>query len=446
GVHLGAAGSSALGQMLQLPNNVIRLMVACGSAAAIGALFNTPIAGVIFAMEVILMEYTIAGFTHVILAAVSGTVITQLIYGDERVFMLSDVRMNSLLEIPYVILMGLIIGVLASVFVRLQQYSLSFSSIDIRKRLMLAGLLTGLFAMFIPEIMGSGYDSLDLAIAGEYSMLFLGLLLISKLILTPIVLGLGIPGGFIGTTLMMGGICGALMGTLGNLALPQYQAEPAFYVLLGMCAMMGAVMQAPLAALMATLEISNNSNLILPAMLIIVVSNLTASEGFRLDSIYQIILRSRGIKTPNNLARLLNRYAVSSIMNTDFVTLDTNSKTWIDTLGKTDKSWALLQYGLADDSEASASKTETRLLPVASVQEMLAKNANLPGPDFYRNIKAQGSVTGSVSMHATLQQALNYMQNNDLEYACVRSPVRFGQERLLGFLGVDDIIRFYRDR
>jgi CIC family chloride channel protein len=121
-LHLGAAGSSLLGQALQLPNNSIRILVGCGAAAAISASFNTPLAGVIFSMEVILMEYTVAGFIPVILAAVTATLINQAVFGSSAAFVMpADMAMSSMRDIPFLILQGVTIGIIAALFVRLTQ-------------------------------------------------------------------------------------------------------------------------------------------------------------------------------------------------------------------------------------------------------------------------------------------------------------------------------------
>src|SRR5690606_23161392 len=117
-VHLGAASSSLIGQWMRLPNNSIRILVACGTAAAISASFNTPIAGVIFAMEVVLVEYTLSGFTPVILAAVSAAVVNQLVYGDMPACTVPPLAMNSLLELPFIVLMGLMFAFSSAGFVR----------------------------------------------------------------------------------------------------------------------------------------------------------------------------------------------------------------------------------------------------------------------------------------------------------------------------------------
>ncbi|HAP53266.1 MAG TPA: chloride channel protein, partial [Marinobacter adhaerens] len=118
-VHLGAAFSSLMGQWMRLPNNSIRTLVACGCAAAISASFNTPISGVIFAMEVVMMEYTIAGFTPIILASVSAAIVTQAVYGTEPAFNVPALTMNSLTEIPWILAIAVIIGISAALFIQL---------------------------------------------------------------------------------------------------------------------------------------------------------------------------------------------------------------------------------------------------------------------------------------------------------------------------------------
>ena len=134
--------------------------------------------------------------------------------------------------------------------------------------------------------MGTGYDSLNDALQGQLGLSFLLVLLGVKLIVTALGLGLGLPGGLIGPSLMLGGLAGAAAGIVGEQFIPGSFSSGTFYVLIGMCAMMGATLQAPLAALMALLELSDNPNIILPAMLIIVVANITSSEIFKTRSVF----------------------------------------------------------------------------------------------------------------------------------------------------------------
>ena len=135
-IHLGATSGSAIGYWLQLPHNSIRTLIACGSAAAISASFNTPISGVIFAMEVIMMEYAISSFIPVIIASVSAAVVTQILFGNEPVFDIASTRMNSLWEIPYVAMMGFVLALIATLFVSLLTCTARFRSYKQHARLL----------------------------------------------------------------------------------------------------------------------------------------------------------------------------------------------------------------------------------------------------------------------------------------------------------------------
>ena len=127
GVHLGGAVNSLLGQWLSLPNNSLRILIACGTAGGIAAAFNTPLAGVIFAMEVIIAEYTVVGFIPVILAAVSAAAVSHFLSGSEALLSIPPLQLQSLLELPYVILLGLCCGTAVALFIRIIKLSARLS-------------------------------------------------------------------------------------------------------------------------------------------------------------------------------------------------------------------------------------------------------------------------------------------------------------------------------
>ena len=320
-VHLGAGAASQLGQWLKLPNNSLRTLVGCGVAAAIAASFNTPMAGVIFAMEVVLMEYTIIGFLPVILASVSGAVVTRLVFGNDSVLPVADIQLQSLQELPYVVLAGLVIALCASTYIRLVLAFQRLRHHSIILRLGGAGLLTGLIACAVPQVLGLGYDTIAATLTGHLGIAVLLLIIAGKVLSSAASVGLGMPGGLIAPCLVIGACIGGLLGVAVDSVMVEDSARLGFYVLLGMTAMMGAVLNAPLAALMAVLELTYNSNLIFPSMLIIVVSclatrQLSNSDGFFMDS-----LNAAG--TPINAGpaqQILSRVGVRSVMNTSFVT------------------------------------------------------------------------------------------------------------------------------
>jgi len=317
-IHLGAAASALTGQFWKLPNNSIRVLTGCGAAAAIAASFNTPIAGVIFAMEVVLLEYTIASFIPIMLSASAGTIISRIVYGDESAFLILPLQHHSYVEVPAYILLGIGIGVASAAFCFIHEQGLKLNRLPLWSRFALAGLMTGSVAFFVPEIMGIGYDTLDNALEhkiGFYMLVFIGC---AKLLATATSSGLGMPIGIIAPTLVVGGCFGGAAGIIINYLAPQSITNDAFYVMLGMGAMMGAVMNAPLAALIALLELTNTPDIILPGMIAIVIATLTNTQIFKQQPPHIASLNKLGQHRPLSMFEVaLQRVGVSSLMNSN---------------------------------------------------------------------------------------------------------------------------------
>ncbi len=227
-------------------------------------------AGVIFSMEVIIMEYTIAGFIPVILAAVTATMINHLVYGNETAFFVPlTVADYSLHDIPFLVLEGFLIGTVAAIFVHLIALIYRYAPSTVGRRMLVAGVVTGILALAVPQVLGVGYDTVTLALEGKIGIVILISALAFKLLATATTIALGVPVGVIGPTIFIGAMAGGALGILGAAMMPEAASSQGFYVMLGMGAMMGAVLQAPLAALMAVMEMTNNSHIILPAMLVL---------------------------------------------------------------------------------------------------------------------------------------------------------------------------------
>ncbi len=318
-VHLGAGAASQLGQWLRLPNNCQRTLVGCGVASAIAASFNTPMAGVIFSMEVILMEYTVAGFIPVMLASVTGALIGQLVFGNDPAFSVGPLQLNVLWELPLIALAGLVVAVFAAAFIKLQLLVNRQLTLPVWLKVSLAGAVTGALALQYPQILGVGYDTIGQAMHGQLAVdLLLGILL-AKLLATAISGGVGIPGGCIGPMLFLGAALGGVIGWLIGTITPDAGPNPTFYVLLGMTAMMAAVINAPLAALISVFELTQNPNTIFPAMLMIVVAVLTTRQVFRCEGLFVAQLEANGYSLKSGpMRRVLDRIGVRSVMETRF--------------------------------------------------------------------------------------------------------------------------------
>lgn len=320
-VHLGAGSGSLLGQWLKLPANSLRPLAGCGVAAAIAACFNTPMAGVIFAMEVVIMEYTIAGFIPVTLAAVAGATMTRLAFGPEIAFINAQSVMGDLRELPLMGLVGLVVAVFAAAYIRLHGASCRWAlNRPIALRFALAGLFTGICALWIPQIMGVGYDTISSALAGEIGFALLLAVAVTKLFATSISLGVGMPGGVVGPLLFIGACVGGAVGSAAQMLMPGSASAIGFYVILGMGAMMGATLNAPLAAMMAILELTYNPNIIFPSMLVVIAACLTTRWVFRCDGLFQHVLRIQGkFRSAEVMEQLLSRTGVRGLMDRHLV-------------------------------------------------------------------------------------------------------------------------------
>jgi len=316
GIHLGSTAGSWLGQQMKLPNNSIRILVGCGTAAAISASFNTPLAGVIFAMEVVMMEYTVASFIPLILSSVSAAILSRIVFGNNVAFTVPSLELVSLWEIPYFILLGLVIGSVASLFIKatagVSNIAKNWSS---WLKCGTAGTVVGIIALAAPQVMGIGYDTVNAALHGHLSLQILALAFVGKLLATIVCSGMSLPGGVIGPSMFIGAMIGGLLGSVGAWFMPEYASEYAFYSMIGMATMMSAVLQAPLAALMALLELTNNPNILLPGMLALVIANLVVSQLFKQPSIFESQMKVKGLEMRiNPLSQFLRSVGVAGLM------------------------------------------------------------------------------------------------------------------------------------
>ncbi len=413
--YLGAGIASLFGQAIKLPNNSIRTLVASGAAAGIAASFNTPLAGVIFALEVIMMEYALNSFIPVMLAAVVATALSNAVLGGDPAFTMPDLPALSLVELPVVLVLGLLVGACAAVFNHILTYiTTKTQQYQIWWRILAAGFLVGLLGLLQPEILGIGYDTVNATLIGEFALWSLLALAFLKILATSLSVGLGIPGGMIGPAFFIGATLGGVVGIVASSLYGDGVSHIGSYALLGMGAMMGASLQAPLAALTAIMELTYSPAIIMPGMLVIVIAQLTASEIFNKKSLFVTLLRSNGLDyTINPVLQLLRGVGVASVLDSRFERHDPLlSREHAELLLKREVRWIIV-----NDKEGGVSN----LLPVSE----LAKYLQLEEQDSQRidntdsntidllEIPARRLHLSPISLQANLMQAHTRFEQGD---------------------------------
>lgn len=435
GVHLGGAINSLLGQWLHLPNNSLRVLVACGTAGGISAAFQTPLAGVIFAMEVIVAEYTVVGFIPVILAAVAASAVSQYFSPDSVLFALPELHLHSLLELPLIILLGFCCGMTVSAYIRMSSYAASFSHRPVWLRFAIAGTITGLLAAWVPQVLGLGYDTLAMTLEGQIAVSMLLGIAAAKLIATAVCCGVGMPVGLIAPNLIIGACIGGVMGTVLHAILPNIAADPTLYILLGMGAAMGAVLNAPLAAILAIMEMTHTISISMAAMLAIVTATLTNTGLFGQRSAHQSVLHQLLRSIPDDpVNQLLHRSAVTATMDPRAVrvpvSLDEEDFTVL--LGST-PTWCVIERDGND-------------LYMVRGEELLTWLKETPFTDGMVELTAadirRWTVT-EVPVEATLKQATDAMRLHTCEAACVyQHSQRTGKKLIQGVVTRERIENF----
>jgi H+/Cl- antiporter ClcA len=430
-VHLGSAVSSQIGSFFHLPNNSVRLMVGCGTAGAIAASFNTPMAGVIFAMEVVMLEYSIMGFTPVIIAAVTATLLHNYLYGAEMAFMAPEISMASMSEMPLILVYGVILGAMAALFTKTLTSMQNFSAQPVLARMLIAGTFTGTLAYFVPQVMGMGTDSILMAIEGQYALGLLIALALAKLFATAISVGLGMPIGVIGPTLLMGACAGSALGHMSSYVLDGPTSDAGFYAMLGMGAMMSAVLQAPLAALIALMELTRNPSIILPGMATIVIANISCSYVFKQDSVFVEVLRKQGLNyQANPITQALNHQGVTSLMHDDISHHQNEDVAGYLTAVERGLNWLVINKhsgsGQPNDEVCHLIHQSQIILEKGSPAGLI-EAAGFPATRF-----------GFCSSRATLKEAWDLCKRRDYQQLLITDI----DDRIIGVLPVEEILQY----
>ncbi|WP_319466122.1 chloride channel protein [uncultured Pseudodesulfovibrio sp.] len=323
-VQIGSSIGSSIGQLFKVPSVHMRTMVGCGAAAGIAATFNAPIAGVLFALEIIIGDFGVLQFSPVVLSSVTATTISRYYFGNFPHFAIPDYSIVSLWEFCFYPILGIITGLVGLTFTKiLYKFEDWFEAVPIPDWIKpaIGGVLLGcVFAVF-PEVFGVGYGAMNLALTNEIGLTTLFILIWVKILASSITLGSGGSGGIFAPSLFMGCMTGGAFGFVLHSILPGMTAMPGAYALVAMGGVVAGTTYAPITAILIIFEMSGTYSIILPLMLTCITATVMNSTIDR-ASIYTTKLLRRGIDIEAGRERhLLEHMVVKEVMTSDVVTI-----------------------------------------------------------------------------------------------------------------------------
>ena len=280
-VHLGAAIASLLDRHMGFTAKQRRALLGCGAAAAVSASFNAPVAGVLFALEVILGNYALSVFGPIAAASVAAAIITRIHLGDFPAFAPPDYGAVATIDVPLAAALGLVCGLIAAMFMLstkhlttgvrelAQRYNISYLLLP-----PIGGVIVGLMGAFFPEVFGVGYEAVTKALAGEYTIVLLIVLVVMKCAATAVTLSCRFGGGVFSPGIVIGAFVGAAFGAILGEALPGATASPVYYAMIGMGAVSGAILGAPISTTLIVFEMTGEYGITISLMVAVAIATL----------------------------------------------------------------------------------------------------------------------------------------------------------------------------
>ena len=318
-VHIGATIASFVENFFQLTHGTRRTLLACGVAAAVAASFNAPMAGVIFAHEVILAHYALSAFVPIVISSVAATVVARVHLGNFPAFVVPDYQITTYWEFPAFALLGVTCAVVAIVFetalMVTEKVSWKFQ-VPLWSRPIIGGLMIGSIAIFFPQVLGVGYEATDAALTAQYPLWIMLALLIAKTAATAITLATRFAGGIFSPAIYLGAMAGGSYGLIASSVFPDMASSHGLYAILGMGAVAGAVLGAPISSTLIILEVTKGYDISLALMLTVSIAHGLTRAALGL-SFFHWQLSKRGLSVQEGPHQEIMR----SLLVRDFITM-----------------------------------------------------------------------------------------------------------------------------
>ena len=429
-VHIGAGIASVLGRWLRLSPKKVESLLPVGAAAALAAAFNTPIAAVLFALEEVMGDLHAPLIGSVVLSSATSWMILHLVLGDEPLFHVPPYALVSPIEFVFYAVLGVVSGLVSVWFVKMILWMRPrFLAMPEKTKWIqpaAGGLLVGILALFVPQVLGVGYTYVGNALNGHMAFQLMALLVVLKVLATTSSYASGNAGGIFGPSLFIGAMTGGAVGSLAHAALPQSTANPGAYALVGMGTAFAGIVRVPLTSVIMIFEMTRDYSIIVPLM----ISNLVSfyiSYRLQQQPIYEALALQDGVHLPNPTThRATRQLRVSAAMKIPELTIEPTMNP--------ESAIRLMKDRKVDQ------------LPVAEGNKFLGMiskpvlESSRPDTSEIRDLLGNGEFP-HVHLDHTLDVALHRMGSNNVQELPVVS--RRDVHKLEGIVALDDVLRLY---